>query len=455
MDKLTEQIARFATDLRYDHLGDEIADLAAQHLIDGLGCALGAENTMPATIARTIADGQTAGKYAGRTLFAGRTMPLDMAGFINSCMIRNYDFNDRFPGGHPSDGLGAHYALAGTVPMDGKTFLTAALITYEIFIRLSEASQLRERGWDQGFAVGISTAAAMCRLFGLSFEQTANAIGMTASSTVPLRVSRSGELTAWKNVATPFAGRNGTFAAILAAEGMPGPGSAFEGRAGLFENVTGPFELTPFPNEGGPVRFTEVLIKYWPLETNGQPVVWAALDMREKIPPEKIGDIEHIEIFCDSFGKHEIGSEPEKWDPQTRETADHSMPYIFARALVDGPLTVASFDEGPVRDPALRPLMNKIEATIDDEIEALMPEHLIVRAVAKMKDGTIHETESRNPPGHPLNPMSNDDIAAKFRSQAEPVIGADRCGKVIEAWSGLKDADDLRPLIAMMDFPGN
>ena len=90
-----------------------------------------------------------------------------------------------------------------------------------------------------------------------------------------------------------------------------------------------------------------------------------------------------------------------------------------------------------------------------DEIEALMPEHLIVRAVAKMKDGTIHETESRNPPGHPLNPMSNDDIAAKFRSQAEPVIDADRCGKVIEAWSGLKDADDLRPLIAMMDFPGN
>lgn len=452
MDRLTEQIADFATSLTFDDLGDEISDLVSQHLIDALGCALGAHDCEPSQIGRRLAAGQTAGKFAGRTLFQDSVLPLEMAGFINSTMIRNFDFNDRFPGGHPSDGLGAHLAFAGAVPVDGKRFLAAVMITYEIFIRLSESSNMRELGWDQGFAVGLSTTAAMCSLFGLTHEQTANAIGMTATSTVPLRVTRSGELTPWKNVATPFAARNGVFAATLAAEGMQGPGESFEGRAGLFDNVTGPFEIAPFPTEGGIFRFPEVLIKYWPLETNGQPVVWAALDMREKIAPEEIGNIESIEVFCDSFTKHEIGSEPEKWDPQTRETADHSLPYIFARALVDGPVTVASFNEEVVRDPTIRPLLSKIKVTVDPEIEALMPDTMMVRIVIKMADGTTHEVTNANPPGHPANPMTSDDIAKKFRAQGEPVIGIEKCDVVLEKWSKVAAADDMRPMIAMMDF---
>jgi 2-methylcitrate dehydratase len=368
-------------------------------------------------------------------------------------MIRNYDFNDRFPGGHPSDGLGAHFALAGVGAgakgIDGKRFLTAVLVTYEIFIRLSESSQMRTLGWDQGFAVALSAAAGICNLLGLSVEQTANAIGMTATATVPLRVTRSGELTPWKNVATAFAARNGAFAATLAAEGMIGPGNAFEGRAGLFDNITGPFDLAPFPTEGGDFHLPRVLTKYWPLETNGQPVVWAALEMREKI---SIDDIEAIEVLCDEFTRFEIASEPEKWDPQTRETADHSLPYIFARALVDGPLTVASFDEEEVRDAALRPLMQKIKVTTDPAIEALVPHTMMVRAIVRTIDGAAHEVEIVNPLGHPDNPMGDADIENKFRAQSEPAIGAARCDEVLEAWWRLSDAAELRPLIEMLDI---
>ncbi len=289
-------------------------------------------------------------------------------------------------------------------------------------------------------------------MLGLSLEQTANAIGMTATSTVPLRVTRSGELTPWKNVATAFAARNGVFAATLASEGMIGPGNAFEGRCGLFDNVTGPFEMSAFPTHGGDFDFPKVLVKYWPLETNGQSLVWAALDMREKIAADEIDAIASIEVFCDEFTKHEIGSEPEKWDPQTRETADHSLPYIFARALLDGPVTVASFEEALVQDPSIRPLLNKIAVTVDPAIEARMPDTMMVRVVVKMADGTTHEVENVNPPGHPANPMSDDDIATKFRAQGEPVIGAERCGEVIDAWTNVAEAPDMRPLIHMMDF---
>ena len=448
MDSLTGQIATFASTLNFDHLGDEVTHLATQRLVDALGCAYGAHDCRPSQIGRTLAAGQTPGKYAGRTLFADSVLPLEMAGFINSCMIRNYDFNDRFPGGHPSDGMGAHLAYAGANPVDGKRFLAAMVVTYEIFIRLSESSNMRHLGWDQGFAVGVSSCAGIGNLLGLSTEQMANAIGMTATACVPLRVTRSGELTPWKNVATAYAMRNGAFSAMLAGEGLEGPPQPFEGRRGLFENVTGPFEIAPFATEGGEFRMNDVLIKYWPVESNGQPVVWVGLDLREKVRPD---DIESIDVWCDEFARFEIASEPEKWDPQTRETADHSLPYILARTLVDGPVNVASFDELLVQDPALRPLMNKITVETDPAYEERLPD-MIVRAVAKTSDGGTHEVEIVNPLGHPDNPMQDSDIEAKFRAQAEPVIGAARCGEVLPAWWQVKEAADLRPLVQMLDF---
>lgn len=449
MDKLTRQIASFASGLRFTDLTEEAVHCATQRLVDAIGCALGANDCEPSKIGRRLAVGQTPGKYAGRTLFADDYFPLEMAGFINATMIRNYDFNDRFPGGHPSDGMGAHLAYAGANAVDGGRFLAAMVVTYEIFIRLSQSANLRQHGWDQGFAVAISCAAGLCNLFGLSMEQTAHAIGMTATASVPLRVTRSGELTAWKNVATAFAARNGAFAAQLAGEGLPGVLTAFEGRKGLFENITGPFEITPFNNEGGPFLIPQVLIKYWPVETNGQPVVWAALEMRGKADP---ADIESIEVLSDEFTRFEIGSEPAKWDPRTRETGDHSLPYIFARALVDGPITTASFEDGPLLDPALRPLMAKITVTADPEIEAMLPTHMALRVNARTKDGTVHRVEVIDPLGHPENPMQDSDIERKFRAQAEPAIGAGRCGRVLDAWWNVRDANDLRPLIAMLDL---
>jgi 2-methylcitrate dehydratase len=448
MDRLTKQIATFANGLSFDDLGADIVHAATQRAIDALGCALGAHDCKPAEIGRQLAVGQTPGKFAGRTLFADHRLPLETAAFINSCMIRNFDFNDRFPGGHPSDGMGAHLALAGANDVSGQRYLTAMVVTYEIFIRLSEASKMRTLGWDQGFAVGVSTTAGLGNLLGLSVEQIANAIGIIATASVPLRVTRSGELTPWKNVATPYAARNGAFAAQLAAEGMEGPGNAFEGRNGLFDNITGPFEIKPFATEGGEFMIPRVLLKYWPLETNGQPAVWAALELREKLNPD---DIESLDIRCDEFTRFEIGSEPEKWDPQTRETADHSLPYIFARALVDGPVNVASFDEAVVQDPALRPLLNKITVTTDPDIEAMLPD-MAIRAVARTKDGASHEVEIVNPLGHPDNPMQDSDIEAKFRAQAEPVIGADNCTTALGAWWKVREADNLQDLIRLLDF---
>jgi len=448
MDRITEKIAEYAAAIKFEHLNAEAVHAAIQRLIDSLGCAVGAHDCEPAEIGRRLATGQTPGKYAGRALCFGDTLPAEAATFINSAMIRNFDFNDRFPGGHPSDCLGALLALAGACGVDGRRFLASMIVVYEIFARLSDSTRLSRRGWDQGYAISVATAAGVSNLLRLPLNVVANAIGIAATSSLPLRVTRSGELTTWKNVATAYAARNGVFAALLAAEGMSGPANAFEGRNGLWENVTGPFDLAPFPSSGGAYLTPRVQLKYWPIETNGQPAVWAALELREKFAAK---NIDVIDVFTSKFTWFEIGSEPEKWDPQTRETADHSLPYIFARALVDGPIRVSSFEENAVRDPALRPLMQKIKVIADEAIEALLPK-VRLRVVATTIDGSRHEVQVENPLGHPDNPMQDHDIEEKFLALATPVLGEERSRAALASWWQAADAPNVSALVKMLDL---
>ena len=447
MDNITATIANYASGLRIESVDEATIQAATWRLVDAVGCAVGAVECEAVRIGRRLAASQSPGAYPGRTLCFADRVPAEAATFVNTAMIRNFDFNDRYPGGHPSDGLGALLALAGAAHVDGQRFLTSMTVIYEIFARLSDAARLSRRGWDQGNAIAIATAAGVCNLLGLGADRTAHAVGIAAVSNVPLRVTRSGELTPWKNAATAYAAKNGLFAALLAAEGMAGPGHAFDGRDGLFDKITGPFELAPFPPDGGTPLTPRVQIKYWPVETNAQPVIWAALELRKQV---RAADLAEIEVLTSKFTRFEIGSEPEKWDPRTPETADHSLPYIFARALVDGPITVSSFRSEAVLDPSLRPLMARIKVTADDGIEALLPQvALEVRATAK--DGTRHFVEVGNPLGHPANPMRDDDIAAKFRTLCTPVIEGQRCEAALEGWRNVRSASDIGRLMDLLD----
>jgi 2-methylcitrate dehydratase len=448
MDRITEKISSFAANLAFDSISDRAAHAAVQRFIDTIGCALGGHASEAAAIALRLTENERPGVSAGRVLLHGRSMAPEMAAFANTAMIRKLDFNDRYPGGHPSDCLGALLALAGALPGDGKRFLTSMIVIYEIFARLSDAAKLSRRGWDQGYAVAVSTAAGVCNFLGLGHEMTAHAIGIAAASNLPLRVTRSGELTPWKNVATAYATRNGLFAALLAAQGMAGPLNAFEGRNGLWENVTGPFELAEFPADGGDWLTPEVQLKYWPVETNAQLVVWAAKDLRDRV---RWQDLASIEVFTSKFTWFEIGSEPQKWDPQTAETADHSLPYILARTLVSGSIGASSFTEENVRDPHLRPLMAKIKVTVEDAIEALLP-RVVLRVLAIGVDGRRFEVTVDNPKGHPDNPMDDEDIGAKFVRLGCPIFGDARSQATLKRLWGLVHEREFRPVFDLLNL---
>ena len=450
MDNLTRRIAGFAAELKYNQLPQSAVAAATRFIVDSLACAIAARDCESAQMGLRLARGAAPERFPGRIICHGERASAESATFVNTAMIRNLDFNDEYPGGHPSDCLGAFLAIAEAANADGHRLIESLVIAYELFIRLSDATGLRYKGWDQGFAVGIGTAAGVGHLLNFSPEQLAQAIALVAVANVPMRNTRAGELSLWKGAATAFAARNGVFAALLAGEGMSGADKPFEGKHGLWDLITGPFELQALPTEGGPYRAPEVRLKYWPVEYNGQLPVWGALELRAQADWRALTD---IEIGVYTFCYTEIGSEPEKWDPKTRETADHSLPYIFAKVLVDGTITLAAFEETAYGDPALRPLMNKIRVYLDKEVDAIYPKTISMKIKATKNDRSVINLWPRDPLGHVNRPMTDEDVQKKFTQTVEPVYGRDKTARVLERWWKVKDAstEELGALLALLD----
>jgi 2-methylcitrate dehydratase len=450
MDALTRQIATFASQLKYDQLPANVVAAARRFLIDTLACAITARDCESVWIGLRLAEGAAPARYPGRIICHGQASTAESAAFVNTAMIRNLDFNDQYPGGHPSDCMGAFLAIAEAADADGRRLISALVVAYELFVRLSDATGLRYKGWDQGFAVGIATVAGVGHLLDLPAEQLAEAIAIITVANIPMRNTRAGELSLWKGAATSFATRNGIFAALLAAEGMTGPDRPFEGKHGLWDLLTGPFKFEPLPTEGGPYRSPDVQLKAWPVEYNAQLPVWAALELRSKVDWR---DLSEVDIGTYTFAYTEIGSEPEKWDPKTRETADHSMPYIFAKVLVDGTIGVAAFEEAAYRDAGIRPLMNKIRIRLDDEVIGMYPGVVAMKVRATTNDGRVIELFPRDPLGHTNNPMKDADVRAKFTENSEPVLGAEQTAVILDEWWKIAtlSAEDLSSALDLLD----
>jgi len=451
MDDLTRQIAGFAAELKYDQLPQSVVTAASRFIVDTLACAIAAQDCESAQMGLRLARGAAPERFPGRIICHGERSSAESAAFVNTAMIRNLDFNDEYPGGHPSDCLGAFLAIAEAANADGHRLIESLIIAYELFIRLSDATGLRYKGWDQGFAVGIGVAAGVGHLLNLSRNQLAEAVAIVTVANVPMRNTRAGELSLWKGAATAFAARNGVFAALLAGEGMTGADKPFEGKHGLWDLITGPFELQRLPTEGGPYRAPETRLKYWPVEYNGQLPVWAALELRSLVDWR---DLKEIEIGVYTFCYTEIGSEPEKWDPKTRETADHSLPYIFATVLVDGTMTLAAFEESAYRDPALRPLMNKIRIYLDKDVDAIYPKTISMKVKATKTNGSVMNLWPRDPLGHANKPMTDDDVKKKFTQTVEPVYGKSKTAEVLERWWNIREtsASGVTEALTLLDL---
>lgn len=448
MDEVTRCIVDFVLETDFESLTPEAVAATVRHHLDGVGCAAGSFSSEPARIVRELARGVSGHLNASVYGLEDRAN-LESAAFANGSMNRYLDFNDtdQIPAGHPNDMAPSLFATAEAVGATGRDLITAIYIAYEVVGALNKGSgSLRLRGWDQGAYAAIGATAGASKILGLDREQIANAISLAIVPSIPLRVVRTGVITHWKGCATAFASRNAVFAVQMAKLGMEGPQEPFAGVDGLFSLVSGgPFQVQFGPRGPGESDIERSSFKYYPSEFNSQVPLGFVLELRKEVSLE---DIEAIEVATYHLGWHEIGGGQgdvaEKWDPKSRETADHSMPYVLAVALTDGAITLKSFDLSRVLDPKLRPLMNKI-SVIEDTVMSEAFEHgrWPARVTIRLTDGRILTREGDLPKGAADNPMSDDEVNEKFDSMVCDVLEPEAHAQLRAGLWSLADVVDL------------
>ena len=459
---LADHLAQYTRSLCDDDLPDLVVHEVKRRLLDSLGCAFGAWNGPPCSIARKLA--QSVKVLNGATVWGTghRTLP-DLAAFANGAMVRYLDFNDTYLAkepAHPSDNIAAVVAAGEAVHASGARVIQAIALAYEIQCRLCDAAALRPRGWDHVTYGPISSALGAAKVMKLSEAQTRQAINLAAVANVTLRQTRVGDLSMWKACAFSNAARNGLFAAQLARLGMTGPAPIFEGDKGFMKLVSGPFEL---PKLGGqpattgasvPFKILDTYIKHVPVEYHAQTAVEAALTLRAELikeeGPDAIHTLTDIEIGSYEVAREIIGRDPEKWRPATRETADHSFPYCVAATLLDGRLTLQSFNAKRLADPALRDLMRRIRVVTLREFDGAYPDRMPTRLTVTTAKGTTHRAQVDLPLGHPGRPLSDQQVEDKFRRLASRRLSETRVHRLIEAVWNLEQVEDIGTLMPLL-----
>jgi 2-methylcitrate dehydratase len=450
VDSISDAVCTYAVEHRRRDVPPAAVAAAKLRVLDSLTCAVAAADSPPAIIARAVAR-HFSGTMSGSVIGLGATTAVDLAAFANTVMLRHLDCNDTYftkrgGGGHPSDLIPTALAVGEAVGSSGYDVLRAVTLGYEVNGALASGVWLRQRGWDQGLNIEAAASMMAGDLLGLTVDQLRHALALAVTPHVPVRQTRVGHLSMWKGCATAGAVRNGVFAALLAFEGMTGPPEPYVGRSGIWDLVTGPFEITlPTHQDRRVVELTA--LKMRPAEFNAQAAIDLAIDLRTAVA---LDQIEQIEVSTYHLAVHEIGSDPAKWDPRNRETADHSLPYLLAVALVDGYVDSRSCAPERVLDASLRPLMNRIRVVEREEYTRRFPQAFEVEISVRLRDGATVTRHASYPVGHPRNPATEAQFDSKLRTliQRLPEADRERWERMRECASTLDAAPDLSGLMS-------
>ncbi|PID81459.1 2-methylcitrate dehydratase [bacterium DOLZORAL124_64_63] len=451
---ITRQMADFAINLKYEDIPAASIKEAKRFLLDSVGCALAAVNNEDMAAMYRFTE-KLGGAPEATLIGNGHRTNAANAALMNSLLVRALDYNDIYweqDPSHPSDIIFGAVSPAEALKKDGRETLAAILIAYELELRwcLACFPGVREVGWHHATLTQFVSPFVAGRIYGLNQDQMVAAAGISGSSHFTLGGVVAGHLTNMKNTADPLATQAGVLAALMAREGYEGPVEVIEGKEG-FQHVIHNVELKPeilLEGLGEKFMITDCGYKAFPTEALTHQPMSAVLNIMQKegLVAE---DLKKIHIQTTARGA-DILSDPSKYDPQTKETADHSLPYCLAAAAADGGVYPNSFSDAKLFDPRIRDLLGKIEVVANDEIDAMFPGTKRAIATIDTNDGRQFVETVDHAKGSPLNPLSDEELIAKFRANSEGVIDTARQDAIIEAtWAfdGCGDVGDYLKLL--------
>ncbi|MCP4566429.1 MAG: MmgE/PrpD family protein [FCB group bacterium] len=426
---VSRQIAEFAVNLKYEDIPENVVLEVKRYLYDSIGCAYGGYHTKDVNILRDIYMEMGGTKQA--TLFAfGDKIPAVNATLVNSLMIRALDFNDIYwkeDPSHPSDLIPAALTVAEIVGANMKTVIVAIVLAYEFEQRLCEFAVpgVRERKWHHATLTQFVSPIVAGKVLGLDVDQMVHAIGISGSHNHTIGCPTAGKLTMMKNTVDPMAVQSGVLAAFMAQKGYSGTEAVFEGKEGLMD-VFGPdWDMNKLTGElGKKYKILECSMKAFPTEALTHTHLSATLKVvtENNISYDQIEEVTLTTIAraCD------ILFDPHKYRPESRETADHSLPYCVAACLVDHKITTESFSEEKMKDKRIWEVIDKIKGEASEEFEQMFPAKQPSKVVVKTKDGKEFSEYLEFPKGDPREPMTMEDLENKFNSLSAALLSSDR-----------------------------
>ena len=452
-ETITAKMARWAAALEYKQLSKDAVYQAKRFLLDSVGCALGGYQQHDVKIALQVLD-EVAAQGPATVIGTGKRVDAVSASLANALMIRCMDYNDIYwkqDPSHPSDIFPAAMAGCERAQTGGQDLIVGLVLGHEFEMRLCEAAfpGIRERGWHHATLTAFVSPFVAGRVLGLTWQQIQHAVGISASHHCTLGAVTAGKLTMMKNTVDPMATQGGMLAALLAEKGYTGPEHVIDGKEGLTYCFGPEWKLNLLTDGlGDSWRITQCGMKFFPTEALTHAPISAVLDLVKKndLHPDQV-----TQVGIRSLARAaDILSDPTKYDPHTKETADHSLPYVIAAALVDRQVTPAQFEMAKIMDPTIRAQLKKVEVVADSEIEKVFPALQRVVVTITTTDGRSLTEQLDYPKGDPRNPLTDQEIEEKFAALADGVLSSQAQKKLKEAIWDLENIDSVSKLMALM-----
>lgn len=457
----------------------EVVDMIVNRVIDNAAVAAASLTRAPVSAARQQAlDHAVSVGGSGSTVFGcaldRKTSP-EWAAWANGVAVRELDYHDTFLAAdysHPGDNIPPILAVAQHVGADGAALVRGLATGYEIQIDLVRAICLHKHKIDHVAHLGPSAAAGIGTLLGLDVDTIYQAVGQALHTTTATRQSRKGEISTWKAHAPAFAGKMAVEAVDRAMRGETSPSPIYEGEDGvvawMLDGPDASYDV-PLPAAGEPKRG---ILDSYTKEHSAEYQAQAWIDLARKLGEErpKLRDpanIESIVLHTSHHTHYVIGSganDPQKYDPTaSRETLDHSIPYIFAVALQDGGWHhVDSYTPERAGRADTVELWHKVTTAEDEEwtrrYHSDDPNEKAFggRVEIRLTDGSVIEDEIAVADAHPLGarPFAREDYIRKFRMLAEPVLTADEIERFLDLAQRLPELtpEEVQQLTIVADF---
>lgn len=437
-----ERLAAYSVRTSWDSISPEARGKLKQHLLDTLGCALGA---IPAALLADIRSENAALETTGpSTLIGGGKTTPERAAFYNGALVRYLDFMDTFiaqgEACHPSDNFAGILTAAELANASSRDFLAALTLGYHIQCSLTASGvHIMRAGFDHTLQLGISLAAGMSRVMNLTEQQTAHAIALCAATSLGPAAARSGtHVSQWKGLASAGTAYQCIHNVRLAQKGVTGPLEIFEGANGLSHLLGRPFNID-WDNEG----YDGILacsIKRYNAEFHSQTSIEAALELRSQhnLTADSISRVQ-VDIFKAGYDMIGAGKYVDPKSVSSKEDADHSLPYLLAVALIDGEVMPQQFTPERIAQDDVQQLLSRVVTWLNLGYTRDYPNAMKCNVRIETTDGRILQLEKDSYPGFFRQPMTIQALLAKYNSLARLGASPQGAQRLIQVVAKLED----------------